>query len=159
MAYYAVQTSENKEFEVKERILSLVKNSKVFVPTKLSKVPIGKNTFLYYEKLLPEYVILEHDAVTNSIISVISEIRNVELFVKDKMDEAEAKMFIVTAGESQFNIFKGKANIILGEYAGNSCEIVSVKNDEAVVVVENSSKAKIRVPIWNLGKKSRVGQE
>ncbi len=159
MSYYAVQTSENKEFQVKERILALVNGAQAFVPTKLSKVAIGKNTFVYYEKLLPEYVILKHDNITKSMIGIISEIRNVELFVQDKMDTSEAELFVSGIEGNQFNVFNGKASVILGEYAGTTCDIVSVKGDEAHIVLDNSARTKLRLPVWNLGKKTKIGQE
>lgn len=157
--YYAVQTEEDKEFSVKSKLKHLLPNLNFLIPLSEETLTIGGKRFEHQSLLMPEYVILEAEELTDSDIDKISKTKGVIGILSDKIkgknvpskiEPNEIKRFIkkVYSPEEEFK----NAHILYGQFAGYLGTVEQIIDDEVHLTVNIKNQPKIVLPIWYLGK-------
>ncbi len=165
--YYTFQTKENEEFSVSSKIKERFKNVDVVIPTEEKILNINGRKFLYYERLLPDYVFVGSENLSQDEFDKICEVKNI---IKSnilnspdvcKLSKEDINRFITkplkktnTMLEILSNVLKiGKTiNIISGQYANYTATIKSINdNYEIFVIINIPTKPKVMVPLWFIG--------
>ncbi len=165
--FYALRTNEdgNLEFDVKLKLERKFKDIYIFVPLKKTRVKIDSNFFGYYERLMPDYLLFSYPELSESIIKKLSNVKGVENILMEKtasgkdvaspIDDSEInKIMKSTPNDTDLTIFYNgqNTNVIFGQYAGYSCDVLSVSNLVASIVIPSKSPIKVNLPVWYLGK-------
>lgn len=152
MEHYVIHTNEDKEFLVRSQILSLYSDLLIRIPIKKTRVDIHGSYYYMFEKILPEYMIVSCKKMNSAMIRKIRAIYDVENFSGEKVEREEIDRFIRGINnESALALFDSGVKVVCGDYAGNSCSVISVKDDKALISLTRFNKT-IQVPIWFLGK-------
>ncbi len=166
-SYYTFQTEENKEFVVSGKVKEKFKKFDVIIPTEEKILFAGGRRFMYYERLLPDYIFIGAENLTQKDFD---EIRFTKGIINSKvlnspeickLSKEDTNKFIVkplkkTNAMLQVLIDElkvGKSiNIISGQYANYTAIVRSVNdNCEINVTVNIPSKPKTILPLWFIG--------
>ena len=155
MKYFIVNTKEEKESNVKNQICSLF-NNKIFVkiPFKKTKKIVDKKVYIIFEKVLPEYIIIGCDGLTNEIIRKLRNLKDIVKVMKENIHRDEIDRFLRAPDMDAIKVIIGNDPVILfGEHCGSKCTILSYNNnDDTINVLLSTSKQKIDIPVWYIGK-------
>lgn len=167
--YYIVQTEEDKEFFVQNKIRSLFKFETI-IPTEELIISINGRKFAYHSRLMPDYLFIGTERLSSNHIDIISKIKGVLQVMTESsssgptpyiLQKDEVSRFI-NRPDKKVNEFitlengvglGKKINIISGQYAGYEAIVQSIGEDKSLTVtVSSGSKPKVKIPIWFVGK-------
>lgn len=159
--YFSIQTEENQETFVKEKLLSIYPSISVIIPKTKEIITLNKRKFIHIDKFMPEYIIISCESFLSlntsikklnsvpGIIQVICETTNSGP-TPAEIPEKEIKKFIKYSDYSE--IFKSEINIIFGQYSGYTAKVNKLIDDYINVTVNISKKPKINIPIWHVAR-------
>jgi transcription antitermination factor NusG len=156
--FYIIHTKENKEFSVKEEIASTLPDVDVFIPIKKSFAFHKDKKYLYYSRIVPDYIMVNFD--NTDYFEQISKLDNVLGFLKKRMHNNKLDMSTVSISEFEATTdiedckksFRKEPVIIMnGTYCGFMATINKIKDDYVDLTVLINPKPKVRLPIWFIG--------
>ena len=163
LSYYVIQTEENREFSVKKKLISLFKEADVIVPVRRVRKSIKGENFMYFDRLMPDYVLFGVEELTSAHTDKILDIKGIVSMLTESysgtqkpsaLSKDECKRFTRSVDELEISkIITGDINVVFGQYAGFKATINKRLDDEIVVVIETRTKPKARLPLWYLAKK------
>ncbi len=159
MPFYAVEVEENKEFFIQKNI-SYLKEVKSYIPFEKKVGTVDGVKVVFYSKLLPNYILLHVDKLTESIVTKINSIKSIAGFVKVarkdlavEIEKEEAERYLKDYDYDEiYENLSGELYIISGNYAGKTCKIKLKKDDYYVVTINTRNSPELKIPIWYLGK-------
>ncbi len=168
--YYIIQTEENKEFAVQSKLRDVFPKFDIVIPTEETVVSLNGRKFLYHNRLMPDYVFLGCSLLSKIDAEKISKIKDVVGIMINVtssgpqpcfLEKDEVKRFIEKPNKRNVEIVSmiknladsnSSVNVLYGQYAGYSGKVKSITEDkEVIVMIENKSQAKVKLPIWYLG--------
>lgn len=165
--YYIVETAENKEFYVKNKITTLFPEIKVIIPIEKNKIKINGYDFAYFNRLTPDYVVLQCEVLSDKcyerlsemdgVVSVISEKTSTGKNVASEVSEEEAQRLLSSFDRKQILSNNKEISVIAGQYAGYTGKIIKEYDDDVLVSINSKKKLRVRIPIWHIGKEVKGG--
>lgn len=159
---YIIVTKENKEFSVKRNLLSTFGSDvDIFIPVKKSFIFHRERKFVYYERIIPGYIVLSFEnGINKDIISKVSKIPDVISFLTEKI-KGKNSLSMITKEElnglinmketkTAFNK-KNETIVIAGQYCGFTAKISKINDDYVDITILIKSKPTITIPIWQIG--------
>lgn len=171
MKYYVLKTKDNKEFSIKEDLeLTLGKEIVVIMPFIKNNVKIENGSILFFNRLLPNYLIIGTNDLSKDLIKKICRINNTDGFINSstlsgeapsELEKDEVSEYLKTEYKNSeiYKALDGDLVVLNGPYSGKTCRIKYKKLDYYGVIVNTRKTPEIKLPIWCLGKPSNGSQE
>lgn len=159
--YYGIQTEENKEIYVKNRLTTLISGLDVIVPIKKIRYRADSISLFGYERILEGYVLIGKNHLTEDDINGVNSVKYVrsmlpisEAGVPLPLGKDEVKRFIKRNEKNDFSVLaSGDVHIINGQYNGYTATVNKYQEDTIWVTVNISKRPRVKLPIWSLAKR------
>lgn len=167
MKYYVLKIKDNKELSVKEDLLRVFKEQLVVImPFMKNSATIEGNKINFFNRLLPNYLIIGCQELDKGIVEKIAKINNTDGFIYSTslsgdepsvLEKDEAEQYL--KDDYDFGIIEktldGELVVLNGPYSGKTCRIKYKQLDYYSVIVNTRKTPEMKLPIWCLGKISR----
>lgn len=160
--FFIFETEDNTELAIKTDIESVISNSKVYVPFLKSITSVNNNKVIFYNKLLPNYIILEIENLSKEILSKLRSIKNLKNYLEEStLNGLEPALLEQDAIEQYIKEYKykeiyreldGELVLLAGPYTGKTCKIKTKYKDFYSIIINVKNTPEVKVPLWCLGK-------